>query len=146
MSPSGVPTKSTARWASGLRLYLVVFLAGPNPALPAESPYSDAHYQHVCERYGDPEQLAKYDCYFVDSITVLARLALIWAKTQPQAISERTGRQQHQRRAQALAPRSDDVARHFADQGHVGAQPLDDGGVDFAQFLRGQGGGLAAGF
>lgn len=71
---------------------LVVFLAGPNPALPAEAPYSQAHFAHVCEQYGDPAQLAKYDCYFVDSITVLARLALIWAKSQPQAISERTGK------------------------------------------------------
>jgi ABC-type iron transport system FetAB ATPase subunit len=51
---------------------LVVFLAGPNPALPADAPYSQAHFDHVCERYGDPAQLAKYDTYFVDSITVLA--------------------------------------------------------------------------
>ncbi len=71
---------------------LVVFLAGANPALPADAPFSEAHYRHVCERYGDPGQLAKYDTYFVDSITVLARLALIWAKTQPQAYSERTGK------------------------------------------------------
>ena len=71
---------------------LVLFLAGPNPAFPAEMPFSQAHYQHVCERYGDPAQLAKYDTYFVDSITVLARLALAWAKTQPQAFSERTGK------------------------------------------------------
>jgi hypothetical protein len=71
---------------------LVVFLAGPNPALPPEAPFSGAHYEHVCERYGDPAQLSKYDTYFVDSITVLARLALVWAKTQPQAMSERTGK------------------------------------------------------
>jgi hypothetical protein len=71
---------------------LVVFLAGPNPALPVDAPYSKAHFDHVCERYGDPAQLAKYDTYFVDSITVLARLALIWAKVQPQALSERTGK------------------------------------------------------
>ncbi|QTD44996.1 ATP-binding protein [Ottowia testudinis] len=71
---------------------LVVFLAGPNPALPADAPYSQAHYSHVCERYGDPAQLARYGTYFVDSITVLARLALIWAKTQPQAQSDRTGK------------------------------------------------------
>ena len=71
---------------------LVVFLAGPNPALPADAPFSEAHYRHVCERYGDPAQLTKYDTYFVDSITVLSRLALTWAKTQPQAYSERTGK------------------------------------------------------
>ena len=71
---------------------LVVFLAGPNPALPPEAPYSEAHFRHVCERYGDPVQVAKYDTFFVDSISVLARLALIWAKVQPQAQSERTGK------------------------------------------------------
>lgn len=71
---------------------LVVFLAGPNPTLPADAPFSEAHYRHVCERYGDPRQLDQYDTYFVDSITVLSRLALVWAKTQPQAFSERTGK------------------------------------------------------
>ena len=71
---------------------LVVFLAGPNPALPADAAFSQAHYEHVCERYGDPAQLAQYDTYFVDSITVLARMALTWAKSQPQAFSDRTGK------------------------------------------------------
>jgi AAA domain len=46
----------------------------------------------VCKRYGDPGQLAKYRTYFVDSITVLSRLCLAWAKTQPQAFSEKTGK------------------------------------------------------
>lgn len=71
---------------------LVVFLAGPNRALPPESAFSEAHYAAVCERFGDPAQLAKYDTYFVDSLTVLSRLAMVWAKTQPQAFSERTGK------------------------------------------------------
>lgn len=71
---------------------LVVFLAGPNRALPPDSAFSEAHYQAVCERYGDPTQLDKYTTYFVDSLTVLSRLAMVWAKTQPQAFSERTGK------------------------------------------------------
>lgn len=33
---------------------LVVFLAGPNPALVAEQPFSQAHFDHVCAQYGDP--------------------------------------------------------------------------------------------
>lgn len=53
----------------------MVFLAGPNPALPADSAFSLAHFEHVCQQYGDPAQLAKYDTYFVDSISVLARCA-----------------------------------------------------------------------
>jgi len=71
---------------------LAVFLAGPNPALPAEAPFSQAHFDHVCQQYGSPEQLAKYDTYFVDSITVLSRLCLTWAKSQPAAFSDRTGK------------------------------------------------------
>jgi len=71
---------------------LVVFLAGSNPALPAEMPFSQAHFDHVCQKYGDPGQLAKYDTYFVDSITVLSRLCLTWCKSQPAAFSEKTGK------------------------------------------------------
>ncbi|MGA3954062.1 ATP-binding protein [Ralstonia nicotianae] len=71
---------------------LVVFLAGPNPAASPDQPYSQAHFDAVCKRYGEPKQLDKYSTYFVDSITVLSRLCLAWAKTQPQAFSERTGK------------------------------------------------------
>lgn len=71
---------------------LAVFLAGPNRALPDDQPFSPAHFEHVCQQYGDPAQLAKYDTYFVDSITVLSRLCFAWCKTQPQALSEKTGK------------------------------------------------------
>jgi len=71
---------------------LAVFLAGPNPALPADAPFSEAHFEHVCQQYGDPAQLDKYDTFFVDSITVLSRMCFSWAKAQPAAFSERTGK------------------------------------------------------
>lgn len=71
---------------------LVVFLAGPMPTASADQAFSKAHYDHVCAAYGDPAQLAKYDTYFVDSLTVLSRLCLAWCKTQPQAFSEKTGK------------------------------------------------------
>ena len=71
---------------------LAVFLAGPNPALPTEAPFSQAHFDHVCQQYGSPAQLDRYQCYFVDSITVLSRLCLTWAKSQPAAFSDRTGK------------------------------------------------------
>lgn len=71
---------------------LVVYLAGPNPALPPGAPYSLAHFDHVCSKYGPPEQLAKYDCYFVDSITALSRKCLTWSKGEPAAFSDRTGK------------------------------------------------------
>ncbi len=45
---------------------LAVFLAGPNPALPAEAPFSQAHFDHVCQKYGSPEQLGKNETFVVD--------------------------------------------------------------------------------
>jgi hypothetical protein len=71
---------------------VAVFLGGPNPALREDQAYSQAHYDAVCARYGDPAQLDRYDTLFVDSITVAARLCMQWCKGQPQAYSEKTGK------------------------------------------------------
>jgi len=71
---------------------LVVFLAGPMPTASADHAFSQAHFEHVCTKFGDPAQLAKYNTYFVDSLTVLSRLCFAWCKTQPQAFSEKTGK------------------------------------------------------
>lgn len=69
-----------------------VFIGGPNPALREDQPYSQAHYDAVRERFGDPATLEKYDTVFVDSITVAGRLCFQWCKGQPQAFSDKTGR------------------------------------------------------
>lgn len=69
-----------------------VFLAGPSPALRPDQAFSQAHYEHVVGQFGDPAMLAKYDTYFVDSITVLGRLCFQWCKGQPEAMSEKTGK------------------------------------------------------
>lgn len=69
------------------------FVAGPNPAMRSDQPYSQAHYEYVCEKYGDPATMAKYETLFIDSITVLGRLCFQWAKGQPQAFSDKTGKQ-----------------------------------------------------
>ena len=69
-----------------------VFIGGPNPALREDQVYSQAHFDAVCESFGDPAGLDKYETVFIDSITVAGRLCLQWAKGQPQAISERTGK------------------------------------------------------
>jgi hypothetical protein len=71
---------------------VAVFVGGPNPALRDDQSFSQAHYDAVCARYGDPAQLAKYQTIFVDSITVAGRLCLQWCKGQPQAYSEKTGK------------------------------------------------------
>ena len=69
-----------------------VFIGGPNPAIPNGRPYSVAHYEHACAKYGDPRVLEKYKSIFVDSITVAGSLCFAWAKEQPEAFSEKTGK------------------------------------------------------
>ena len=69
-----------------------VFIGGANPALRDDQPFSQAHFEAVCARFGDPSVLDKYDTVFVDSITVAGRLCLQWCKGQPQATSEKTGK------------------------------------------------------
>jgi hypothetical protein len=64
----------------------------PNPALRDEQSYSPAHFKVVCDRFGDPAALDRYDTIFVDPITVAGRLCFGWCKGQPEALSEKTGK------------------------------------------------------
>lgn len=64
-----------------------VYIGGANPALRPEQAYSQAHYDAVVQRYGDPAALGQYDTIFIDSITVAGRLCLGWCKGQPQAFN-----------------------------------------------------------
>ena len=69
-----------------------VFIGGPNPALREDQPYSQAHFDEVCGRYGDPTVIGKYETVFIDSITVAGRLCFQWCRGQPEAFSEKTGK------------------------------------------------------
>lgn len=69
-----------------------VYIGGANPALRDDQPFSQAHFEDVCARFGDPAKLDNYHSLFVDSITVAGRLCLQWCKGQPQAYSEKTGK------------------------------------------------------
>ena len=71
---------------------LACWIGGPNAAMRPDQPYDTTHYERVCAAFGSPEQLAKYDTIFVDSITVASRLCLHWCKGQPQAVSDRSGK------------------------------------------------------
>lgn len=71
---------------------IACLIGGPNPALKADSFYSQRHYEHVSSKYKELE-FSKYRCIFIDSITVASRLCLLWAKMQPEAFSERSGKQ-----------------------------------------------------
>ena len=57
---------------------LAVFLGGSNPALSQNQAYSQAHYESVCQQFGDKKVLDKYEIIFIDSITVAGRLCFQW--------------------------------------------------------------------
>jgi len=63
-------------------------LGGPNPALPANVAYSEAHYNEVMK---NPElaQLTGYQILFVDSLTAAARHCFTHSEQQPEAFTDR---------------------------------------------------------
>jgi hypothetical protein len=74
---------------------LVVLIGGPDPAADPNAWYSAQHYQHVRNVYagtGIEEFLASKSIIFVDSITDLTRQVMTYAKQQPEAFSERSGK------------------------------------------------------
>lgn len=71
---------------------LACLLGGPDPAAPATSPYSAAAYASYQAALGDASMFDKYENVFIDSITVAGRMAFSWSKTQPEAVSEKTGK------------------------------------------------------
>jgi hypothetical protein len=64
---------------------------GVDPAATESEFFSAAHYEHVHKVHCDLD-LAGADTFFIDSLTEITRLALIWAQTQPSSFSERTGK------------------------------------------------------
>lgn len=68
-------------------------IGGPNPAAPPAAFFSNEHYAHYAAQHPRlVEMLATKSIIFVDSITDLTRQAMVWAKKQPEAFSERSGR------------------------------------------------------
>lgn len=74
---------------------LVALIGGPEPAVDPASWYSVQHYEHVRGVYassGLEDFLRSRPIIFVDSITDLTRQAMTFAKQQPEAFSERSGK------------------------------------------------------
>ena len=72
---------------------IACLVGGVNPAADPNSFFSEGHYQHLSQTYADLlPMIAAKRIIFVDSITDLTRQAMAWAKTQPQAVSEKTGK------------------------------------------------------
>jgi hypothetical protein len=74
-------------------LDIACLIGGVNPAASPEQPFSEAHCRHVAQLYPELVQMiATKRLIFVDSITDLTRQAMDWAKTRPEAFSEKTGK------------------------------------------------------
>ncbi len=72
---------------------IACLVGGVDPAVPPDGFFSEAHYQHLTSGYPDLVRLiASKRAIFVDSITDLTRQAMAWAKTRPEACSEKTGK------------------------------------------------------
>jgi hypothetical protein len=68
-------------------------IGGVNPAADENTVFCESHYRHVAESYPDlVRMIASKRIIFVDSITDLTRQTFAWAKTRPEAFSEKTGK------------------------------------------------------
>ncbi|CAB4120997.1 AAA domain containing protein [uncultured Caudovirales phage] len=71
---------------------IICLLGGPDPSQPDSSPYSKVAFANYEQALGAAAMFDKYDTIFIDSITVASRMAFAWSKTQPEALSEKTGK------------------------------------------------------
>jgi hypothetical protein len=73
---------------------IACWLGGPSPlALAEDAPYTSKHFNEMRGVLGDPAPvLEKYQHFFIDSITLSSRACFAWAKAQPRAFSQKTGK------------------------------------------------------
>jgi hypothetical protein len=72
---------------------IACLIGGVDPAADDSGFFSQAHYAYLSETYPDlVRMIANKRIIFVDSITDLTRQAMAWAKTRPEAISDKTGK------------------------------------------------------
>ena len=68
-------------------------VGGINPAADPNGFFSEGHYQHLSQTYPDLVQMISGKrIIFLDSITDLTRQAMAWARTRPEAFSEKNGK------------------------------------------------------
>src|SRR5690606_7971700 len=72
---------------------IACLVGGVNPAADPNGFCAEAHYRHLAAAHPDLVRLlAAKSIVFLDSITDLTRQAMAWAKTRPEAFSEKTGK------------------------------------------------------
>lgn len=70
---------------------LALYVGGHDPS-DTNGSYSKTAYEQVSALFGPHIDLSKYKTVFVDSITVASRECFRWSQTQPDAMSEKTGK------------------------------------------------------
>jgi hypothetical protein len=65
---------------------LACVFGGPDPALPAHSAFSQAHFEKLAVD-SDLMRFAAFDVLFIDSLTALSRLSFLHAEQQPEAFT-----------------------------------------------------------
>jgi hypothetical protein len=72
---------------------IACLVGGVDPAADPSGFLSEAHHRHLAAAHPDLVRLlAAKSIVFLDSITDLTRQAMAWAKTRPEAFSEKTGK------------------------------------------------------
>jgi hypothetical protein len=78
---------------------IACLIGGANPALKSSSAYSQKHFETVKTKWKECDFSAslisdsKYKCIFIDSVTIASKLCLTWCKSQSEAFSEKSGKQ-----------------------------------------------------
>jgi hypothetical protein len=60
---------------------IACLIGGANPAFDSSKCYSQYHYNSAKTKYSDCN-FSKYQCFFIDSITIVSKICLAWARTQ----------------------------------------------------------------
>jgi hypothetical protein len=72
---------------------IACLIGGVNPAAEPNGFFSEAHHRHLVSAHPDLQRMiATKSIIFLDSITDLTRQAMAWAKTRPEAFSDKTGK------------------------------------------------------
>lgn len=115
---------------------LVCLLGGADPAAAPDSPYGAAALAVYEANIAPRATFDPYKIIFIDSITVATRLAFSWAKRQPEAVSEKTGKPDN-RGAYGLLGQEAVTwltqAQHIADKSVIVVGILDETKDDFGR-------------
>lgn len=71
---------------------IACLLCGPDPSAGPASPYSREMFEKYEQTLGPASQFDKYDTIYIDSVTEFSRQAFKYCQSQPEAISEKTGK------------------------------------------------------